>query len=127
MRQQIYWFWHDFSHFTKALGRGQLWFAYGELEVLRGCCVNLARLRHNFADAGVGEEPYFKIEEAIPVEQLEPLLATFCPMEPDAMRQVGHVMLRFYRETVSSLAITHGIPYPAELERLMIDRFEKLG
>ncbi|MDX1523316.1 MAG: aminoglycoside 6-adenylyltransferase, partial [Anaerolineae bacterium] len=62
LRQLIMVFWHDLSHFIKALGRGQLWFAHGQLEVLRHICVNLARLRHNFSDAGVGEEPYFKIE-----------------------------------------------------------------
>lgn len=126
LRQLIMVFWHDLSHFIKAMGRGQLWFAYGELEALRHMCVNLARLRHNFADAGVGEEPYFKIEEAMPIEQLAPLQATYCPMEPEAMRQAGHIILRFYQETASSLAQTHGIPYPAELERLMVARLEQL-
>jgi hypothetical protein len=119
-------FWHDLSHFIKAMGRGQLWFAYGELEVLRHMCVNLARLRHNFADDGVGQEPYFKIEEAMPIEQLAPLQATYCPMEPKAMRQAGHIILRFYQQTASSLAQRHGIPYPAELERLMVSRLEHL-
>ena len=34
-RHQIDWFWHDFSHFIKAMGSRQLWFAYGELEFMR--------------------------------------------------------------------------------------------
>ena len=44
LRRLINWFWHDLSHFIHALGRGQLWWASGELEVLRGFCVSLTRL-----------------------------------------------------------------------------------
>lgn len=77
LRQLIYWFWHELSHFTTAMGHGQLWWAQGQLEVLRGFCINLARMRHNFLDPDVGEEPYFKIDEAIPVEQLAALKYTF--------------------------------------------------
>ncbi len=120
-------FWHEVSHFGKALARGQLWFAYGSLEVMRNICVNLARLRHNFADAYVGEEPYFKIEDAMPVEQLTPLQATFCPLAPAALRQAGQIVLQFYQEVAMSLAQSHGITYPAELEDLMVSRSERLG
>lgn len=127
LRQQIYWFWHDFSHFLKALGRGQLWSAYGSMEVLRGICVNLARLRHDFEDAGVGEEPYFKIEHVLPAEQLEPLTATCCPMEWNAIYQAGHILLQVYRDAAIALAQAHAIPYPAPLERLMVSRFEEMG
>jgi len=70
LRRLIYWFWHDMSHFITAMGRGQLWWAHGQLEELRRFCVNLARLSNNFADADVGNEPYFKLEKALPVEQL---------------------------------------------------------
>ena len=34
LRRQIAWFWHDLSHFTTAVARGQLWWAAGQLEVL---------------------------------------------------------------------------------------------
>jgi hypothetical protein len=120
LRQLIAGFWHEVSHFNKAMARGQLWFAYGELEIMRHMCVNLARLHHNFTDDGVGDEPYFKIEQAMPVEQLAPLQATYCPMEPAAMRQAGHIILRFYHDLALSLAQTHALPYPAELEQLML-------
>src|SRR2546427_11631970 len=40
LRRLVYWFWHDLSHFIAALGRGQLWWAYGQLEELRRYCVN---------------------------------------------------------------------------------------
>jgi len=42
------------------MGRHQLWWAQGQLEVLRRCCVNLARLQNNFSDTDAGEEAYFK-------------------------------------------------------------------
>src|SRR4051794_17677244 len=77
LRRQVYWFWHDLSHFVTAMGRGQVWWAQGQLEALRGYCVNLARLRHDLADDEAGDEPYFKVEKAIPVSELAPLQATF--------------------------------------------------
>jgi len=126
LSQQVAWFWHDLSHFIKAMGRGQLWFAYGELEVLRGICVNLARLCYNFSDDWAGDEPYFKVEQVLPVEQLSPLQATFCPMERQAMLQAGVVLFRFYKETATALAREHGIFYPLELERLMMNKLGEL-
>jgi predicted nucleotidyltransferase len=127
LRQQVAWFWHDLSHFIKAMGRGQLWFAYGELEVLRQICVNLARLRYNFSDAWVGEEPYFKVEQALPVEQLSPLQTTFCAMEYRAMLQAAFVIFRFYRDMALELTKEHHITYPTDLERMMISQLEELG
>jgi len=105
LRRLVYWFWHDLSHFIAALGRGQLWWAYGQLEELRRYCVNLARLRHNFATEADG---YDKVEQALPVEQLSPLQATCCPLEPGAMLQAALVLVRFYRGVVPLLTQTHG-------------------
>ena len=115
------------GHFTKALAREQLWFAYGSLETMRHICVNLARLRHNFADAGVGNEPFFKVEEAIPVEELAPLFSTFCPLKRNDLLAAGFAMLDFYKSTAAPLAQRHDIPYPAELERLMRAPLVKLA
>jgi predicted nucleotidyltransferase len=124
LRQQVYWFWHDLSHhFITALARGQIWSAYGALEDLRLTCVNLARLRQNFQAAADG---YEKVEQALPVEQLAPLQATFCPMERGAMLQAALVIVQFYRELAPPLAQAHGIMYPADLERVMSDRLEQL-
>jgi predicted nucleotidyltransferase len=127
LRRQIYWFWHELSHFTTAMARGQLWWAHGQLEALRHCCLNLARLRHNFSDAEVGSEAYFKIEKALPVEQLAPLQATYCPLEQSAMLQSAQAIVGFYQELAVSLAHAHGIPYPAGLERVIRSRLEKIG
>jgi predicted nucleotidyltransferase len=126
LRSQVYWFWHDLSHCITALGRGQLWWASGQLEVLRRICVNLARLRHDFSDPDVGEDPYFKVEHVLPVEQLSPLQATFCAQEPDAMVQAALVMLRYFQELAPPLARTHGIVYPTELDQMMSDRLKQL-
>ena len=85
--------------------------------------MNLARLRQNFQAAAEG---YGKVEQALPVEQLAPLHATFCPLEQAAMLQVALVIVRFYQELAPLLAQTHGITYPADLARVMSDRLEQL-
>lgn len=126
LRRTVFWFWHDLSHFITALGRGQLWWAQGQLDVLRACCVILARLQHDFSYSLDVAEPYFKIEQALPVERLAPLLATFCPQEPDAMLQAALAILQFYRKLALALAQEYAIKYPAGLDRLMSDRLEKL-
>jgi len=126
LRRQVYWFWHDLSHFITAMGRGQLWWAQGQLEILREICVNLARLKYNFSDPNVGEEVYFKVEKAIPVELLSPLEVTFCPLEKKAMLRAAQVIVNFYLDITPLLARSHGIAYPADLERVMTDRMRKL-
>jgi len=81
LQKQLDWFWHELSHFIKAMGREQLWFAYGQLEMMRQICVILARLQYNFTDVYAVKEPYFKVEQALPTEILSPLEETFCPMK----------------------------------------------
>jgi hypothetical protein len=106
-----------------ALGRGQLWWAYGQLHELRRYCLNLARLRQNFS---ISAEDYEKVELYLPLEWLSPLQATFCPLESDAILQSALVIIRFYRELAQFLAQTHDMTYPAELDRVMSERLEKL-
>ena len=120
-------FWHELSHFVTAMQRDQLWWARGQLEALRSVCVNVARLRNNFLDPGFSEEAYFKIETAMPVEQLSVLRETFCPMEKEAMLRAGSIIVRFYREIAPPLAALHGIEYPSALERVMIDRLQNVS
>ncbi len=128
LRQQIDWFWHELAHFIKAMGRRQLWFAYGQIEAMRQICVVLARLRYNFLDAYVGGgEPYFKIEQAMPIEELSPLQTTFCAMEYDAMLQVALVICRFYQDVAPSLAEAYNLTYQTDLERMLISQLEALG
>jgi predicted nucleotidyltransferase len=127
LRRLIYGFWHDWAHFITAMGRGQLWWGYGQLEILRRMCIDLARLHHNFLDADVGAETYFKLEHVLPVEQLSPLQPTFCPQEPEAMLHAAHAILCFYQDLAPSLAQAHGIPYPEALAGIGWKRLEKLG
>ncbi len=127
LRQQLERFWHELSHFIKAMGRRQLWFAYGQLEVMRQICVNLARLRYNFSDAYGGEEPYFKVEQAMPSEQLSPLQTTYCPMEYEPMLQAAHVICRFYRDIAPGLAKAHNLTYQIDLEQMMMSQMKELG
>jgi lincosamide nucleotidyltransferase B/F len=120
----VYEFWHDLSHhFITPMARGQLWSAYGALEVLRLTCVNLVRLRQNFQAPAEG---YEKLEQAIPVEQLSPLQATFSPLEQAAMLQAALVIVQFYQELAPPLAQAHGITYPTDLEQVVSDRLEQL-
>jgi predicted nucleotidyltransferase len=123
-RRQVYWFWHDLSHFIAALGRGQLWWAYGQLEELRRACVNMARVRR---DAAAGADGYEKLELALPAETLAALAATLCPLERGAMLRAAHVLVRVYESLARPLARARRIPYPDGLARVMIDRLERLG
>ena len=119
-------FWHEMSHFTTAMGRGQLWWARGQLEALRSICVTLARLQNDFSDTDIGNEPYFKLENCMPVEKLAPLKTTFCPMDREAMLEGVQVILSFYAEAARILAEIHNLPYPESLESVMRSRLKKL-
>ncbi len=127
LRRLIYWFWHELSHFITALERGQLWWAHGQLGALRLYCMNLARLRNNFADTDIGEEGYFKIENALPPAQLSSLQPTFPALEQSAMLQAALVIVDFYKALAPPLAQTYGITYPDGLERVMVERLENLS
>jgi predicted nucleotidyltransferase len=124
LRRLIYWFWHDLTHhFITPMARGQLWSAYGALEDLRRSCVNLIRLQQDFS---AETEGYEKVEQAVPIEQLAPLQATFCPIERGAMLQAALAIVQFYQGLAPSLAGEHGIPYPADLDRMLYERLVKL-
>lgn len=124
VRQILNWFWHDLSHFMAALGRGELWWACGQLEALRRYCVNLLRIEHGVE---AQEEAYEKLEEAVPGSELAALQPTFCPMERDAMLRAALDVVSFFREHAPRIAGTYGSEYPAELERLMCDRLDQLS
>jgi predicted nucleotidyltransferase len=124
LRRVLNWFWHDLSHFAAALGRGDLWWAYGQLEALRRYCVNLVRIEHGVQ---AQEEPYEKLAKAVPVSDLAALQSTFCPMERDAMLRAALDVVRYFRERAPGVAAAYGSAYPAELERLMSDRLDRLA
>ena len=126
LRRMITWFWHDWVHFTTALRRGQLWWAQGQLEMLRGYCISLLRLQNDFSDHEAGDEPYFKIEKAISVEQLSRLEATFGPLERRHLYQAGKVVAGMYKDLAPSLAHAHGISYPLNLEMVLMKRLEPI-
>ncbi len=126
LRRQVCWFWHDLSHFITAMARGQHWWAYGQIEVLRRTCINLALLQHDFSARLDPADPYFKLEKYLPIEKAAPLHATFCPLEPSAMLVAVQVILTYYRSLVPELAAPHGIAYPSELDRLLGERLSRL-
>ena len=124
LRRVLNWFWHDLSHFIAALGRGDLWWACGQLEALRRYCVNLVRIEHGVE---AQEEAYEKLEKAVPVSGLAALQPTFCPMERDAMLRAALDIVSFFQEHAPRVAGSYGSEYPVPLERLMSDRLEELA
>jgi hypothetical protein len=126
LRRLIVWFWHDLSHFMTAIARGQLWWAYGQLETLRRSCVNLTRLQHDFQDPNIGPEPYFKVEQVLPADQLRAFEATISPTQRQPMLAAARALVQFYCELAPDLAAAHNLTYPTALERLMLARFEPL-
>ena len=126
LRRLLYYFWHEWQHFTTALGRGQLWWAQGQLESLRGFCVSLARLSSDFFDHEAGVEPYFKVEKAVPVNHLSALKDTYGPLGKDHLRKAGLAIAQGFKELALPLAQAHGIPYPEALEQLMLKRLDRI-
>lgn len=126
LRRQIYWFWHELSHFITAMQRGQMWWAYGQLEALRRHCVCLARLRHRFLEDAGGNEPYFKIEQTLPIAAIEPLRSTCCAIERGAILRAAQTLLDFYRDAAVSLARAHDLVYPDKLDQILSTRLAAL-
>jgi lincosamide nucleotidyltransferase len=123
LRRQLSWFWHDLAHFVAAVGRGELWWSAGQLEVLRRYAVNLARLR---ADFHAPLEDFDKLDKAVPADDLAPLVATFVPLDRAAILKAGRAIVAYYRDVAPPLARAHGVPYPAELERILLARLDAL-
>ncbi|HJR98163.1 MAG TPA: nucleotidyltransferase domain-containing protein [Actinomycetota bacterium] len=123
LRRVLTWFWHDLSHFTTAIGRGQLWWAVGQLEILRACCVNLVRIERGLE---AHDEPYEKLDGEIPPGDLEALRSTFVPPERAALLEAAGRILAFYRALAPDVAEAHALAYPTELDRLMGARLERL-
>ena len=124
LRQIMNWFWHELSHFIAALGRDDLWWAYGQLEALRRHCINLLRIQHGVA---AQDEPHEKLAKAIPVSELASLRTTFCPMERDAMFDAARAIVRFFREHAPRVAEADGFEYPSALAQLLSDRLDTLS
>jgi hypothetical protein len=118
LRRVLFWFWHELSHFTAAVGRGQLWWAYGQLEALRSLCVNLVRVEQRVE---AQEEAYDKLDQVLSTAELSALRTTFAPMERRAMLRTVADIVGFYRERAPVVATVYGLTYPKELERLMCD------
>lgn len=124
LRQILTWFWHELSHFITAIGRGELWWAAGQLESLRGHCVNLVRIEHG---AFAGEEPYEKLDRTIDVAALSPIAETFVQMERDALLRAARELVRFHTEKAPGVAEANGATYPSRLAELMVKRLDDLG
>jgi hypothetical protein len=115
------WFWHEVSHLIKALGRGQLWWAAGEVEALREYCVNLVRIEQGLE---ASDEPYFKIDDEASTAVLEPLGSTFVPMRGKSLGRAAFELVEFFGMRGRPLADSYGLEYPSELDRLVRNSLE---
>ena len=117
VRQLIHWFWHDVEHVATALGRGQLLWAHGGLEELRGVVLKLARIA---ADAPrEDEEPYWKVDRELDEPTVAALRDTIVPVDPAAMAEAATALIELYRTLAQPLGAQFGIAYPAELDALI--------
>jgi hypothetical protein len=123
VRQLIVGFWHDVGHLITALGRGNAWWAYGQLDELRRMCLNLCRME---AGGAPEDEAYWKVDETLPADRLASLRATVAPPEIGPMVVAASAVLDLYRELAVPLADKHGVPYPSELDRLVSGRLGAL-
>ena len=128
LRQQIYWFWHELSHFITAIGRGQLWWAYGQLEAMRVMCLNLARLGHSYADTVGGGGAV--LQGRTGASQRAASVFAGDLLSNGAKGNVpghSHHTQLLPENWPGRWRRRHGLTYPAELDRLMVDRLETLS
>ncbi len=123
LRRIVHWFWHDLSHFITAIGRGQAWWAAGQLGALRTYCVNLTRLR---ADYVAPLEGYDKVDLAVAAEELAPLAPTFVALELVPMLHAARDMVDWFRVVAPNVTEAHSVAYPTELERILLVRLDAL-
>jgi predicted nucleotidyltransferase len=123
VRALIWGFWRDGFWFRKALGRGHLWEAHAWLEKLRYASVKLACL-----DRGCepGTEGYHEAERILPAPMLDQLRATWCAPEDEALREAVHRVVRFYREVAPRVAERHDVPYPHDLEAVVLRLLDEM-
>ena len=121
-RRLVVWFWHDVGHFVTAIGRGQLVWAYGQLETLRRCCLGLARAAHDASDADAAEDPYFKVDKVLPPDWLAVFVQSVGAVDAESMVACARHLARIYGELAPAVARAHDLAYPHALERLMLER-----
>jgi predicted nucleotidyltransferase len=123
LHKQIYGFWEALSHFIAAIHRKQPWTAYGSLDEMRMACLKLLRLKHDFT---AEHTAYSKVEQYVSEDELRALTASCCSLEPQAMLAASLILVQEYKRVCPELAAKHGIAYPTNLERVLLDRLESL-
>ncbi len=124
IRQLVYAFWHEVEHVASALARGQLLWAHGGLEGMRGACLRLARLQARAERED--DEPYWKVDRALPEPMRAALLATIVPPDPAQMRDAALGLVRLYQSLAEPMAAQYGFDYPSELDGLVTAQLEQL-
>jgi hypothetical protein len=112
-------FWHDVSHFATALARGQLVWAYGQLDDLRRLCLDLACV---LAEPPVEAEGYWKADASVDPQVLQELTATMRGPAREELFAAGQGVLALYRRLAAQAVERHGAVYPERLDRLISAR-----
>ena len=109
LRRILHWFWHDLSHFIAALGRGQLWWAAGQLEALR------ALLREPRAHRAARRGPGRALREAGSRDVDDAAGRPAVDLLPDGTARDARCredILDFYRERAPVVAEAYGADLP---------------
>jgi predicted nucleotidyltransferase len=121
--QTLAWFWHDVGHFITAAGRSEIWWAAGQIEALRGYCVNLVREAQGVRKE---TEPFWKIDADASTDALEELRSTFVGPDLDAMIAAARELVAFFGAHGRRAALAYAVEYPEELEGLLRRRLDDL-
>ena len=123
LRRTLAWFWHDVGHFITSAGRSEIWWAAGQIEALRGYCVNLVREAQGLRNES---EPYWKIDADTSTDALEELRSSFVGPDLEAMIAAAHELVAFFGVHGRRAAEAYGLEYPEELEGLLRRRLDDL-
>jgi predicted nucleotidyltransferase len=120
-RDLLAWFWHDTGHLVTAAARGHRWWAYGQVEALRGHCVNVVRLE---AGQPSEPEPYWKLDADLSTDVLEELRPTIVSVELSELANAGRALVAFFGVHGRAVAAMYDLDYPSQLEELIVTRLD---
>jgi len=123
-RRQIQWFWHDLSHFVTAVGRGQPFWAAGQLQALREYTVNISRL---VADPWAPADGFDKVDSEPVAEDLATLAPTFVGLELQHQLAAARLIVDAFRHALPDVVERFDITYPRKLESLLLARLARLN
>ncbi len=118
-------FWRHVWLGSGAVARGRLLTAHSDLEAARVCCVNLARLGHDFTSTW-SLSGYDKAEGVLTQEEQARLAPTFGPLEARALVASFAALAEVFELHARDLADRHGLTRPAALSAVVRRRLDEV-